>query len=81
MGTRKEDTREHVAGMESYSVPQTTFSSPIHFPSQRGAPITQPKYKVVIAGHELAVQITSLTIYADFELVVKQLFEEYSMKK
>lgn len=37
----------------------------------------------VIAGVELALQIlvTSLTIYDDFELIVKQLCGDYSVKK
>lgn len=41
------------------------------------------EYEAIIVGLELAlqIQITSLTIYGDSELIVKQLCGDYDMKK
>lgn len=66
---RKEDTRDNVVGIG------------ILFVSPNNALIHE--YEPVIVGLELALQIpiTSLTIFGDFKLIVKQLHGEHSAKE
>lgn len=81
-GHGKRTHKTHCRNRDFVLPRQTTRSSPI--PSlNTGCCNNTTECGYVIAAVEMALQIpvTNLTIYDDFELIVKQLRKEYSVKK
>lgn len=80
-GVRKEDI--NVFGTRILFVSLDNTFIPYSFTLTMGYSNNTTKFEAVIVGLELAVQIsiTSMTIYRESKLVVKQLHRVYSVKK
>lgn len=83
MGAQKEDAQDNVAGVRFLFVSPNDVFILYSFSLIIRCSTNMAEYEAVFPGLELTLQrpVTSLTIYGDWELVVKQLMGEYSMKK
>lgn len=83
IGTRNENIEDNVARIGILFVSLDNALIPYYFSHATGCSNKTTEYEAVITGLELALQIpvTGLTIYSDSKLGVKQLREEYNVKK
>lgn len=83
MVAHEEDAWDVVAWIRILFVSPYNKFIPYSFFLTMGCSNNTTEYEPVIVGIELALQIpdTNLTIYSDSHLIVRQLLQEYRMKK